>query len=135
MKTTKLVAGIMEIVLSAFIVFQSMATGFVNAVEENGSASGSMGIFVALAYLITGIVYLSSKKSKKLTADSINMVILVLVGVIALMDTGIYADLLIWAWLGIIIGAGFFIWHLVVNKKSAKAVSTVDEKPEELKSK
>ena len=135
MKTTKLVAGIMEIVLSAFIVFQSMASGFVNAVEENGSASGSMGIFVALAYLITGIVYLSSKKSKKLTADSINMVILVLVGVIALMDTGIYADLLIWAWLGIIIGAGFFIWHLVVNKKSAKAVSTVDEKPEELKSK
>lgn len=135
MKTTKLVAGIMEIVLSAFIVFQSMATGFVNAVEENGSASGSMGIFVALAYLITGIVYLSSKKSKKLTADSINMVILVLVGVIALMDTGIYADLLIWAWLGIIIGAGFFIWHLVVNKKLAKAVSTVDEKPEELKSK
>ena len=135
MKTTKLVAGIMEIVLSAFIVFQSMATGFVNAVEENGSASGSMGIFVALAYLITGIVYLSSKKSKKLAADSINMVILVLVGVIALMDTGIYADLLIWAWLGIIIGAGFFIWHLVVNKKSAKAVSTVDEKPEELKSK
>lgn len=135
MKTTKLVAGIMEIVLSAFIVFQSMAAGFVNAVEENGSASGSMGIFVALAYLITGIVYLSSKKSKKLTADSINMVILVLVGVIALMDTGIYADLLIWAWLGIIIGAGFFIWHLVVNKKSAKAVSTVDEKPEELKSK
>lgn len=134
MKTTKLVAGIMEIVLSAFIVFQSMAAGFVNAVEENGSASGSMGIFVALAYLITGIVYLSSKKSKKLTADSINMVILVLVGVIALVDTGIYADLLIWAWLGIIIGAGFFIWHLVVNKKSAKAVSTVDEKPEELKS-
>lgn len=116
MKTTKLVVGIVEIVLAVFIALQSMATGLVNTMSDNNSVSGSMGIIVALAYLITGIVYLASKKSKSIVADSINMLILLLAGMFAFIDTGIYADLQIWAWLAIIIGVGFFIWHLIVGK-------------------
>ena len=39
MKTWKLVSGIISIVLSVFVVFQSMIAGLANALEESGQVS------------------------------------------------------------------------------------------------
>ena len=46
MKTWKLVSGIISIVLSVFVVFQSMIAGLANALEESGQVSGSAGLVV-----------------------------------------------------------------------------------------
>ena len=56
MKTWKLVSGILSIVLSIFVLFQSCAAGLSNAIEANGEAGGSAGVMVAIMLLVGGIV-------------------------------------------------------------------------------
>lgn len=125
MKTTKLVAGILMIVLSVFILFQSTVAGVGNALSDNGETGGSGGLFTAIIFLVAGIVYLASKSKKKLTADTINMVLLLIAWIFALTSAGSYGDLVVWGWLAFIIGVGFFVWHLLVNKKGKQ--STLDK--------
>lgn len=117
MKTTKLVAGILMIVLSVFIGFQSMAVGLGDALENNNNTSGSGGIIVAILFLVAGIVYLATKSKKKLGGDIANLILLLIAWIIGLSNIGVYSDLVIWSWLAFIIGVVFFIWHLVKNKK------------------
>lgn len=57
MKTWKLVSGIISIVLSVFVVFQSMMAGLANALEESGQSSGSAGLIVSICMLCGGIVH------------------------------------------------------------------------------
>ena len=51
METWKLVSGIISIVLSVFVVFQSMMAGLANALEESGQVSGSAGLVVSICML------------------------------------------------------------------------------------
>lgn len=63
MKTWKLVSGIISIVLSVFVVFQSMIAGLANALEESGQVSGSAGLVVSMFMLCGGIVSIVSRKN------------------------------------------------------------------------
>lgn len=51
MNVLKLVMGILNIVLSAFVTFQSCAAGVSNALEESNEISGSAGLVVAIILL------------------------------------------------------------------------------------
>lgn len=117
MKVTKLVIGILMIVFSLFIAFQSMAVGISDSMQNSKHVSGSAGIMVALFYLVAGIVYLATRKMKKLGGDIANMIILLITGIIGLSDVGVFSDLKIWSWFAIIVGVGFFVWHFLVNRK------------------
>ena len=118
MKTTKLVIGIMMIVLSLFIFVQSMAAGLVNSVENNGHTSGSAGIIMAFAYIVAGIVYIATHNREGLGGDISNAVILGLFGLMGLANADKnFGDLGIWIWLGFIIGFGILIWHILRNRK------------------
>jgi len=121
MKTTKLVVGILMIVLAVFIMVQSMAVGVSDAMSGGKHVSGTSGFFVALLYIVMGIVYLATRKAQKLGGDIANLVLAILVLIIGLSDVGVYSDLQIWSWLGFIIGAGFFVWHFISNKNSKKS--------------
>ncbi|WP_191988680.1 hypothetical protein [Companilactobacillus zhongbaensis] len=127
MKTTKLVIGILMILLSIFIVIQSMAAGLSNAIESNNSTSGSGGIIMAFAYLVSGIVYLATKSKIHLGGDIANAIILVLFGLVALTTADrSFGDLSVWIWLGMVIGLGFLIWHILQNKKLEKSTNHSD---------
>lgn len=56
-KTRKLVSGILSIVLSVFVLFQSAIAGVANTMSANGEAGGSAGLFVAVLLLAGGIVW------------------------------------------------------------------------------
>ncbi|GAA3020558.1 hypothetical protein [Tetragenococcus solitarius] len=118
MKTTKLVAGILMIVLSVFILFQSTVAGLGNALSGNGETGGSGGMITAIIYLTTGIVYIATKSNKKMTADIINMILLLIAWLSAISNAGSYSDLTVWGWLAFIIGIGFFVWHIFANRKT-----------------
>ena len=51
MKTTKLVIGIVSIVLFFIVIFQSCAVGLGNAIEGNSETSGAGGTFLAFFML------------------------------------------------------------------------------------
>ena len=65
MKTAKLVLGIISIVLSLFVMFQSCAAGIVNTMEENGEVGGSAGLIVAVMLLTGGIVSIATRNGGK----------------------------------------------------------------------
>ena len=99
MKTWKLVAGILSIILFVVVTFQSCAAGVVNAIENDGGTSGSVGVMVAILMLAGGIVSIASRKSE---GKGGNIALVILFGVAALfgfIGYGNYSDLVIWsAW-------------------------------------
>ena len=118
MKVTKLVVGIIQIVLSLFILLQSCAVGAGHALENKTSdVGGSIGAFVAILFMATGIVYIATRKMEKLGGDIAGMVMMLIAWIMAITNAADYSDLQVWGWLAFIIGVGFFVWHFLVNRK------------------
>ena len=122
MKTWKLVSGILSIILFVVVTFQSCAAGVVNALEENGGSSGTVGVFVAILMLAGGIVSVASRKSVKKGG---NIALVILFGLAALMGFagyGNYSDLVIWS-IWCLINAVLAVVALITGKKKADTVT------------
>lgn len=97
MKTWKLVSGILSIVLSGFVLFQSGLAGFVNSVENSSDAGGSAGLLVAILLLAGGIVSIVTRNSK---SKGGNIAIIIMFGIAAILgfsNAAVYKDLMIWS--------------------------------------
>lgn len=110
----KKVIGILSIVLSVFVIFQSMIAGLGNALSNNGEVSGTAGIILAICMLVAGILTLVSKNSRGVLITAI--VFYILGGITGLANVGPYADLQVWSILNLIFG-GLLIFKMVKNKK------------------
>lgn len=116
MKTTKLVIGILSIVLSLLVLFQSCAAGLGNAVAENGESGGSGGFLVAIILLVAGIIGIATRKEGK---GGIVAGIFYLVGsVIGFSSAGSYSDLKFWAFLCLAFGISFIVGDKIASKKT-----------------
>lgn len=97
LKVWKLVSGIISIVLSMLVIFQSCAAGVANTLLDNGEVGGSAGVIVAFMLLSGGIVSIAVRN---MTNKGGNITIIVLYGIAALvgyMLAGSYSDLYIWS--------------------------------------
>ncbi|MCI1987326.1 MAG: hypothetical protein LKJ69_12435 [Lactobacillus sp.] len=122
MKVTKLVVGILQIVISLFIFLQSCAVGVGHALESKTSdAGGSVGVFVGIFFLATGIVYIATRKSEKLGGDIAGLVMMLISWLFGITNAADYSDLAIWGWIAFIIGVGFFVWHLLANRQAKRS--------------
>ncbi|MBR0087355.1 MAG: hypothetical protein IJL98_06415 [Lachnospiraceae bacterium] len=97
MKVFKLVAGILCIILSAFVVFQSCAAGLSNTLSENGEVSGSAGVIVAVFLLVGGIVMIATRTKEGKGGSIAAAVLFVLAALVGFMMAGSYSDLKIWS--------------------------------------
>lgn len=97
MKTWRLTAGILSVILSVVVMFQSCAAGLVNAIEENGGSSGSAGVLVAVLMLTGGIVSIAARQSRKAGSCAALMVLFGLAALVGFALHGNYGDLVIWA--------------------------------------
>lgn len=99
MKIWKLVAGILSIILSVFVLFQSMFAGLGNALSDNGEVSGTAGLIVSIMLLAGGIVSIAVRNKD---GKGGNIAIIILFGIGALIgftSAGSFGDLYIWsAW-------------------------------------
>ena len=109
MKTAKLVIGIISMVLSVFVLFQSCAAGLANTLTGSGQVSGSAGVLVAACFIIAGIVGVATRNSGRagggLTAAGFYLVAALFGGTLA----GNYSDLYIWAFLAWAFGAVYLV--------------------------
>ena len=98
MKTWKLVSGILSIVLSIFVMFQSSAAGLLNALDGSKESSGTAGLFVAFLMIAGGIVSIAVRKK---ISNSGNIALIVIFGLAALIGfvsaAGKFKDLYFWA--------------------------------------
>lgn len=96
MKVWKLVSGILTIIISAFVVFQSSMAGLSNALEENNEVSGSAGLMVAIFMLAAGIVSIATRNGKGKGGNLALIVLFALAALIGFTMAGSYSDLKIW---------------------------------------
>lgn len=107
MKTSRLVIGILSIVLFLIISLQSCAVGIGNTLQDNGEVSGSAGFLLALCMLVAGIVGVAARKSK--TGSIVAGGFFAFGGLIGIANVGSYSDLQIWSVLSFIFAAIFII--------------------------
>jgi len=100
-------------------MFQSCATGVVNALEGSDDVSGSAGVLLAFSMLIAGIIAVAARKSKGggITAG----VFYVVASLIGFANLGTFGDLVIWSVVSLAFGIVFIIGS--VRLKNAKKES------------
>ena len=123
MKTTKLVVGIISIVLCGLVMLQSCAAGLSNALEENGESGGSAGVFVALCLLVAGIVCLATRNDQGKGSDIACAIIYIIGGLIGISSAGSYGDLVVWSVISFVFAA-IHIISVITNRKSGKGDHT-----------
>lgn len=118
MKTTRMIVGIISMVLFLIVSFQSCAVGIGNTLMENGETSGSSGILLSFCLLIAGIIATAARKSKGGTITA--LCFYVLGGLFGLVNVGIFADLKIWSTMSFIFAAVLLITLILDKKKKQK---------------
>ena len=97
MKTWKLVAGILSIILSVFVFFQSLLVGTANTMSANGEVGGSAGVFVSIFMLAGGIVSIAVRNSQKNGGNIAVVVLFLLASFLGIGLAGSFSDLNVWA--------------------------------------
>ena len=108
-----------QIVLAVFIVFQAATVG-VDTISGNSIThlgGGSAGIFCAILYLAAGIVYICTHNKEKMAGDIACLIMMLIAWFVAITNASKFSDLILWGWLALIIGIGFFVWHLILNRR------------------
>lgn len=116
--TGRLTIGIISIVLSLLVSFQSCAAGISNSLESNGSSSGSIGILVALCMLIAGIIGICTRNSKGKAGTVITSIFYIIGALSSLASDGTFGDLIIWGILCLIFGIFFIVCAVKTKKES-----------------
>ena len=117
MRVWTLVSGILSIVLSVFVTFQSGIAGLSNTLENNGEVGGSAGLFVAILVLAGGIVSIVTKNNRNKGGNIAVIVLFGLGAVLGFIGAGSYGDLQLWAaWC--LICAVLAIVNIIKNKKA-----------------
>ncbi|MCR5629086.1 hypothetical protein [Eubacterium sp.] len=115
MKTWKLVAGILSIVFTVVVLFQSCAVAVADGIEETESTSSGAGMLVAILLLAGGIVSIAVKKSKGKGGNIAVLVIFGLAALIGFTNASTYPDLIVWS-VWCVINAGLALVCIVKNK-------------------
>jgi len=122
MRIWKLIAGILSILISGFVAFQSFAAGVVNTLEDNGQSSGTIGLIVGTLILTGGIVSIVVHRSERKGGNIGLIVIFSLAALIGFTGYGNYSDLVVWScWcvLNVIMAIISLIVMSVRNRKRA----------------
>ena len=97
MKIWKLIAGILSILISGFVTFQSFAAGLVNTLEDNGQTSGTIGLIVATLILTGCFVSIVVHRSERKGGNIGLIVVFSLAALIGFTGYGNYSDLIVWS--------------------------------------
>ncbi len=115
MKTSRMIIGIISIVLFLVVSLQSCAAGVGNALAENGEVSGSAGFLLAICMLIAGIVGIAARKSK--AGSFVSGGFYAFGGLIGMANAGSYSDLRIWSGLSFIFAVVFILTGIMQKAK------------------
>ncbi|MGX7243505.1 hypothetical protein ACWOC1_01500 [Enterococcus quebecensis] len=108
MKTTKLVIGVISIILSLLLLFQSSIAELVNDIENKAETDRITGMLLAFSLLVAGIVAITTKNS----SGNGNFI------AAGFYIAGGYGNLYIWTVLSIIFGAVFVIGDPKIRKNN-----------------
>ena len=106
-RITKISVGILLLILSIILMVRSGFENFIAALVGTGDIGGAAGILMAITYIIAAAIYILTNRTYTVVPDIVSFVILILGGLMGLFNANIPGThfLIIWAWIGIAIGA------------------------------
>lgn len=114
MRITKLIVGILMIVFGIWLFVQAITSGFLGLSNYKNIAGGVIGILLSMLFLAGGIIYISTERITSLGGDIACLVLMIIAGVLGFAG-GLYNALLLDGIIALIIGFGFFIWHIALR--------------------
>lgn len=111
MRVTKLIIGILMIVYSVWLFIQGLLGGFLGIIADKNMLAGILGILLCGLFMASGIVYISTENSDGLGGDIAGFAMMIVARILGFFG-GTYAGLIWTGILALIIGIGFFVWHL-----------------------
>jgi len=106
-RITKISAGTLLLILSIVLMIKSGFENFIAALVGTGAIGGAAGILLAITYIIAAAIYILTNRTYSVVPDVVSFVILILGGLMGLFNSNLPDTkfLVIWSWLGIVIGA------------------------------
>lgn len=102
------------IVFGIWLFVQGILNGFLGLNNIKNIPGGVIGILLAMLFLAGGIVYISTEKLTSLGGDIACLVLMIIAGILGFAG-GLYNALLLDGVIALIIGFGFFIWHIAIR--------------------
>ncbi|NRO82311.1 hypothetical protein IMAU20062_00798 [Lactobacillus helveticus] len=110
MRVTKLVIGILMIVLSIWLFLDGLLSQLLD-IYATKSICGILEIVIAGLFIGAGIVYICLEKSPYLGGDITGLILMIIAGILGIFGGFIYAWMFLYAAIALIIGFGFYNWH------------------------
>lgn len=99
------------IVYSVWLFIQGLLGGFLGIIADKNMLAGILGILLCGLFMASGIVYISTENSDGLGGDIAGFAMMIVARILGFFG-GTYAGLIWTGILALIIGIGFFVWHL-----------------------
>lgn len=120
-RITKLVIGILMIIVSVFLPVIAFFVGVANTFTDTGDVGGTAGYLLSLFWLASGIVLIATHNHLTKKGGEIAVLVMMIISwLLAIGNCAVWQDLIIYGWLSFIIGFGFFIWKLLILGISKK---------------
>lgn len=113
LRVTKLVIGILMIILAVWLFVQSLLGGLIGIMGPRNIFAGVIEMVVSLLFLAAGIVYVATEKRKSLGGDITGFILMLIAGLLGVIGWTNYG-LVFYGVAALIIGIGFFVWHLCI---------------------
>ncbi|WP_431814704.1 hypothetical protein [Limosilactobacillus portuensis] len=111
MKVTKLVVGILLLVLAAWLLIDGIVDGILGIWTSPDYVYASLEIILSGLFIGAGVVYIVQENSPFLGGDITGLILLVIGGIIGIIGGFIDRWMFFYAVVSLIVGVGFFIWH------------------------
>lgn len=123
-KIGRLIAGIVAMLISGLITFQSCAAGLANALGSSNSISGTAGFMLSLFILAGGIVGIAARKSVRKRGGMIPAILFALGSFCGALEWhSTFSDLRIWVIVSLIFSLFYaFCAFMTKTKKSKKHI-------------
>ena len=115
MRVTKLVIGILMIVLSIWLFLDGLLGQLLGIYATKSIFGGILEIVIAGLFIGAGIVYICLEKSPYLGGDITGLILMIIAGILGIFGGFIYAWMFLYAAIALIIGFGFYIWHCIIG--------------------
>lgn len=111
MRITKLVVGILLLVLAAWLLVDGIVNGILGIQTEPNYVYASLEIVLAGLFIGAGVVYIVQEDSPFLGGDITGLILLIIGGIAGIAGGFINHQMFLYAVVSLVVGIGFFIWH------------------------
>ena len=115
MRVTKLVIGILLIVLSCWLLIEGLLGGLIGLWQDRNIVSAILEIIMGGLFMGAGIVYICLEKSPYMGGDITGLVLLLIAGLAGIGGGFFNKWLFLYAFISLVIGIGFFAWHMLAG--------------------